>query len=142
MQYFCDPVVRIFDLRMHRQLGPFSIPPMPISSSTGVRFIRFIRPDANKVSSSGNPYLDKQPPSLLLSSEDGILQINDIDQSGGGLIQKKLFFASVASDSSSPAASITSAAVSSTGNFLSVGLSSGCVIQYFREGDLKVNSVG
>jgi hypothetical protein len=129
---------------MHRQLASLTIPMMPIVSSSGVRFIRFMQPDLNKSSSqsSANPYLEL-PPSLLLCTEDGIVQINEIKQSGGGglsLVPREVFFAPLSNERPDSMESITAVAAASTGNFVSIGMNTGGVVQYCRDGDLKVNS--
>ena len=129
---------------MHRQLASLTIPMMPIVSSSGVRFLRFIRPELNKSSkeSSGNPYLDQPSPSLLLCTEDGIVQVNEIQQSGSGglsLLPREVFFAPLSNERPNAVESVTSVAAASTGNFISIGMSTGGVVQYFRDSDLKVN---
>lgn len=102
-----DPLVKLFDLRNNRLLNPLT---MSVSSASFVRFVPSYRGDGTS--------------SALLVAESGILQICDIH--GKNLGSTQVLYAPLVDRRDK----ITSVAVSSSGQLLCVGTTSGIIFQY------------
>ena len=112
-QYVPDPLIKVFDIRMQRQWSPMSM------SASSPNFLRFI---------AASPRSDEDPTAtangtVLLGSVTGVVQVCPIagDQTASQLIYAPL------SDSKEV---VTAIAVSSSGQVMSLGTSSGAIAQY------------
>jgi len=102
-----DPLVKVFDLRNNRLLNPLT---MSVSSASFVRFVP--------------SYIGDGTSSALLVAESGILQICDIH--GKHLASTQVLYAPLADRREK----ISSVAVSSSGQLLCIGTTSGMICQY------------
>ena len=85
-----DPSINAFDLRMQRKSvanTPILIPQM---ATSGVKFLRFIEPN-QAMNVSNNPYFNSKP-SVLMVSENGLVQISECDLLGGSELNQPIIF--------------------------------------------------
>ncbi len=123
--------MKVFDLRMQRQLSSLAIE-MPKSAS-GVRFLRFLQNSA--VTAEG---VDSRDTGIVMVTDDGIIQINDLLAEGDGeetTTGQQTIYAPIAD----PATDYISAcAVSCSGQYLSIGTTHGTFSQYIHFPDLPI----
>eukprot|EP01041_Mallomonas_annulata_P010849 gene10849-22643_t len=107
--YSSDHIVRVFDLRMLRPLSPI---PLPMANTTHVRFI------------------PSHPNALMLfASPDGLIQT--YNPTGESPTATDIFYAPLTTDNiPDPSVQLSAVAVSSSGQLISVGSTSGCVTQF------------
>ena len=116
LQYVPDPLIRQYDLRMLRQLSPL---PMPGLVACRLRFLP--RSD------------DSAARSILLASEDGLLQSYELT-AAGGVPCTNMFYSHIASETDENTGydvvpKLTAIATSSSGQLVAVGSSHGIVVQ-------------
>lgn len=125
MQYVPDPLVKVFDVRMQRQLSPMS---MSVGSPTVLKFVPSGPQSAEDIS----------PASILMGASTGIVQVCPLS---GAMIDSQLMYAPLTSRKEV----MTTMAVSPSGQVMCVGTSTGAIAQYvlkMPEGiKIKVNEV-
>jgi hypothetical protein len=114
VNYLPDPLVKVFDLRMRRQLTPMSM------STSSPSFLRHV-PHAHQPGAGAGAVGE----SVLLGSTSGILQVSpttaDMDPAATQILYAPL---------QERKEQVTAAAISKTGHFMCVGTSSGTIAQY------------
>lgn len=115
VNYLPDPLVKVFDLRMRRQLTPMS---MSTSSPSLIRFVP--RPPHHPGAGAGTG-----DSSILLGSASGILQVSpviaEMDPAATQILYAPL---------QERGEQVTAAAVARSGHFMCVGTSGGTIAQY------------
>ena len=113
VNYLPDPLVKVFDLRMRRQLTPMSM------STSSPSFLRHV-PHAHQPGVGAGV-----GECVLLGSTSGILQVSptaaEMDPAATQILYAPL---------QERKEQVTSAAISKTGHFMCVGTSSGTIAQY------------
>ena len=106
-----DPLIKVFDIRMQRQLSPMS---MSVSSPNFIRSIPTgTRPEEDSATSAA----------ILLGSSTGVIQVCPLS---GDQTNSQLMYAPL----SDRKEVVTAVAVSSSGHMMCVGTSSGAIAQY------------
>jgi WD40 repeat protein len=128
-QFTPDPQIKVFDLRMQRELNALAVS-LPDSSS-GVRFVRFLQ-DGNSNVSDGSVAT-----AIALVTDAGTIQVSDL-LADGSVAPQTLY--TPLSDPSNEF--VMACGVASSGQFLAVGTSHGSIAQYVHVPDLDQQQYG